>query len=209
MTRSRALPRPRRASAPARVPAATNASLSAATRAVLLDAAEALLLARGGAGLTLDAVAARAKVSKGGLLYHFASKDALLVAMVGRLVEGVAQEFREQLGDGPPEPGRAIHAFIRTTGGDEEGQRRLNRLSSALLAVAAEDPKLLKPVQGFYAEVFAAIRADGGDLGRAFLMLAAADGLWLAQLLGLYTLRPAEQRAAEAAAEKLLSYTTQ
>ena len=39
----------------------------------------------GPAATTLDAVAAAAHVSKGGLLYHFASKDALATGLLGRL----------------------------------------------------------------------------------------------------------------------------
>ena len=52
------------------------------TRDRLLDAAEALLVEAGPRGLTLDAVAAAARVSKGGLLYHFRSKDALVEGLV-------------------------------------------------------------------------------------------------------------------------------
>jgi len=42
-------------------------------RARLLDAYEELLVSGVGATVTLDAVAAAAGVSKGGLLYHFPS----------------------------------------------------------------------------------------------------------------------------------------
>ena len=56
-------------------------------RGDLLDAAEALLSEQGGRGLTLSAVAERAGVSKGGLLYHFPSKEALVQGLVGRVIE--------------------------------------------------------------------------------------------------------------------------
>jgi len=48
----------------------------ASARDRVLDAYETLLIESGPAATTLDAVAAAARVSKGGLLYHFASKDA-------------------------------------------------------------------------------------------------------------------------------------
>src|SRR5699024_915071 len=48
------------------------------TKEKLLDAFDALLDERGTAGATLDAVAAKAGVSKGGLLYHFGSKAELV-----------------------------------------------------------------------------------------------------------------------------------
>ncbi|MEU6711912.1 TetR/AcrR family transcriptional regulator [Nonomuraea sp. NPDC046802] len=53
----------------------------------LLDAAEELLCDQGSAALTLAAVADRAGVSKGGLLYHYGSKEALIKGMVERLID--------------------------------------------------------------------------------------------------------------------------
>jgi AcrR family transcriptional regulator len=60
----------------------------------LLDAAEDLLCDQGSAALTLAAVADRAGVSKGGLLYHFGTKEALIKGMVERLIE----EFDDLMG---------------------------------------------------------------------------------------------------------------
>ncbi|MET4638302.1 TetR/AcrR family transcriptional regulator [Mycetocola sp. 2940] len=52
----------------------------------ILVAYEDLLIESGERGATLDAVAARAGVSKGGLLYHFGSKDALTTGLIDRLL---------------------------------------------------------------------------------------------------------------------------
>ena len=54
------------------------------TRDRLLDAFETLLVSAGSRAATLDAVAAEAQVSKGGLLYHFHSKDELVDGMLSR-----------------------------------------------------------------------------------------------------------------------------
>lgn len=51
----------------------------------VLDAFEHLLVDEVGVPATLDAVAAAAQVSKGGLLYHFPSKDALVEGLLARL----------------------------------------------------------------------------------------------------------------------------
>ena len=56
-------------------PRATRANNS---REQILDAYEHLLVQAGERAATLDAVAAQAKVSKGGLLYHFGSKKGAL-----------------------------------------------------------------------------------------------------------------------------------
>ncbi|MER7129950.1 TetR/AcrR family transcriptional regulator [Streptosporangium saharense] len=60
-------------------------------REELLDAAEDLLCDQGSQALTLAAVAERAGCSKGGLLYHFATKEALIRGMVERLIEDFDQ----------------------------------------------------------------------------------------------------------------------
>jgi len=57
------------------------------TRKRLLGAAAAVVRRDGAKALTLDAVAAQAGVSKGGLLYHFASKRELLDAMLDGWLE--------------------------------------------------------------------------------------------------------------------------
>lgn len=54
-------------------------------RDAVLDAFEALLIDVGERAATLDAVAKRAGVSKGGLLYHFPNKEALIAATLERL----------------------------------------------------------------------------------------------------------------------------
>lgn len=59
-------------------------SRAADTRARLLDAAEALVMAHGFAATTVDAIIARAGVTKGAFFHHFASKAELGRALVER-----------------------------------------------------------------------------------------------------------------------------
>ena len=54
------------------------------SREHILDTYVDLLIRSGERAATLDAVATTAKVSKGGLLYHFSSKKALLEALAER-----------------------------------------------------------------------------------------------------------------------------
>lgn len=57
-----------------------------------MDAYADLLITEGERQATLEAVAARADVSKGGLLYHFPSKDQLAVALCERLAMLAAED---------------------------------------------------------------------------------------------------------------------
>ena len=100
------------------------------SRETILDAAEAVVLADGAAHLTLDAVAERAGVSKGGLLYHFPSKEILLQAMVDRNMRRLGQDHAAALAQLPPGPGRELKAFVhmaadRKTPGLRKTPRRL------------------------------------------------------------------------------------
>lgn len=85
------------------------------TRAEIIEKALEVAAELGAAGFTLDAVAARTRVSKGALLHHFPSKTALLEGMVDHLgamhVESVLAEAARD-----PEPyGRNARAYLRVT----------------------------------------------------------------------------------------------
>ncbi|MFC7715316.1 TetR/AcrR family transcriptional regulator [Nonomuraea recticatena] len=71
------------------------------SRERLLDAAAEVLLTDGAESLTLEAVAKRAGVSKGGLFYHFPTKQAMVAAMVDRLTSA----FDAALAGAGSEPG--------------------------------------------------------------------------------------------------------
>lgn len=61
----------------------------------ILDAYEELLALEGERYATLDAVAAKAGVSKGGLLYHFPAKDELSAALCDRLTTLAADDLSQ------------------------------------------------------------------------------------------------------------------
>ena len=54
-----------------------------------------LVLETGAGHLTLDAVAKCAGLSKGGLLYHFPSKDLLLEAMLTRFLSDIEAQIAD------------------------------------------------------------------------------------------------------------------
>ena len=80
-------------------------------RDAVLDAFEDLLIEVGERAATLDAVAERAGVSKGGLLYHFPNKEALIAVMLERLDE----LRRRMLAAMAAAPEGAAAYFIRTS----------------------------------------------------------------------------------------------
>lgn len=175
------------------------------TRDRILDAAEEVVLRDGVARLTLEAVAAAAGTSKGGLLYHFPTRDSLVRAMVDRLGAAFERDL-ELCGQADAGgPGSFTRSYVRATfappsGGESERERRLG---AALIAGVASDPALLESLRSRFAAWQARVEADGLPVARATAVRLAADGLWLIELFGLAPLRDDLRRAVGAELESL------
>ena len=150
------------------------------TRDKLLDAAARLLL-RDPSKLTLDAVAAEAGVSKGGLLYHFRSKDQLLDAVVDRW-EATFQQEIEAAAD--PTPGGWTRAYADVTAKDGLDPHA-REIDSGIVAALVLNPERLDAVRARYAGWQARLADDGIDEVDATIVRMAAEGLWFCELLGL------------------------
>ena len=70
-------------------------------REELLDAAIRVIRRDGAQKLTLDAVAAEAGVSKGGILYHFATKRALVDGLIERWIDDFDRRLEAADGEAP------------------------------------------------------------------------------------------------------------
>jgi len=152
----------------------------------ILDAAEALLLSDGPSALVLDAVARKAGVSKGGLLYHFPAKDALVGGLIDRMLDNFDRE-QNALATADTEPvGRWTRAYLTSTV-TEDGKPADNsaQLMAGILAAIGNDPKRLQVVRQRFAKWHKRLATDGIDLTHATIVRLAADGLWLSALLGL------------------------
>ncbi len=156
-------------------------------REIILDAAEAVVLADGAAHLTLDAVAESAKVSKGGLLYHFPNKEALLQAMIDRQVRRIESARLQAMQDLPPQRGRELKACVLMAGDARLHSER--RLGCATLAATANNPQALEPIRAAHRRrldwITEGSRADGLPFERAAIIALAVDGLCLLEILQL------------------------
>jgi AcrR family transcriptional regulator len=154
----------------------------------LLDAAASLVPRRGAGELTLDAVAERAGVSKGGLLYHFPSKDALIKAMITRMVDGFNFELHAQIAKEPAGPGRITRAIIKVGFDHPKGLlQKDERLRRALLAAVSSKPALLEPVRANVRRWIAALDGDGLPKGYSLLALAVMDGVCFWKMFQMHT----------------------
>ena len=164
------------------------------TRRRILGAAEEVVLRDGVAKLTLEAAAAEAGLSKGGVLYHFPTRDLLVSGMVERIIEEFDHDLGSELTDAV-EPGSFTRAYVRATldPGNPQPDRD-NRLGAALIAAVAAEPELLSPLRQSFDRWQHQVETDGIDPALATVLRLAADGLWLCELFGLAPLSAAMRR---------------
>ncbi|MGW7289530.1 TetR/AcrR family transcriptional regulator [Streptomyces sp. NPDC054847] len=149
----------------------------------LLDAVERLLVKGGADAVRLDAVAAEAGVSKGGLLHHFPSKRALVEGVVQRLVD----RFEAVLPGPDAPPGAYTMAWLDSSIPEvapEPGATGREEVPVALLA-AAGGAEVLDVLRRHYRTWQERLDADGLPPGVSTLVRMAVDGWWTARLLHL------------------------
>jgi AcrR family transcriptional regulator len=143
------------------------------TKQKLLDAAGAVVRRDGPQALTLDAVAAEAGVSKGGLLYHYGTKQELIEALVARWLA----DFQTDIDAADP---HFVRGYVRAS--DPAGQIADE---VGMLAALIADPSVLRTVRDRYGIWQDRVEREGSDPVDATVARLAADGLWLAELLGM------------------------
>jgi AcrR family transcriptional regulator len=172
---------------------------------LLLDAAEAVIVRDGIASLTLDAVAAEAKVSKGGLLHHFPSKDRLVESLVTRTASNIRAHNAEACESVPEGPGRMARGLLAANLRDlHEWCVTCQRGSAATFSALAHNPQLLAPMREAYAELHRRVAEDDLPEGIGDVVVAAIDGLWLNWVLGLIQVDQAMIVRVRKALEKIL-----
>jgi AcrR family transcriptional regulator len=173
-------------------------------RELVVDAAVELIESGGVATLTLEAVAAAAGVSKGGLLHYFRSKEALLTAVIQHHVDVHEAEWLRVAGeDGPADRAREaalIQGYLRRS---FSGVATPYLSARALFGIAAFNPTLLKPVKDYFRRraQFISTRQKHPRELLAFMLMA--DGLSVFDALGTPPVEGALRRAVHALAQQM------
>lgn len=150
----------------------------------IIIAANNIIETEGIAAFTLEKVAQHAKISKGGLLYHFPSKEALIVGMIKQLILQYNHDINYHLekDEHKNKPGALIRAYAKAT---FEPRSTLFQLSHSLIAVVSTNIKLLDPLKEQFDNWQTMLLDDGLSEQVAFMLRLAVDGLWFAELLDL------------------------
>ncbi len=155
------------------------ASDDRSTRDRLLDAFEQQLVDGGGRAATLDAVAAAAGVSKGGLLYHFHSKDELVEGMLERLhaqAEADVEKMRAA-------PGGPVDFYLETS---VDSGSAFDRALIAASRIAQESDPRAKTALATVRDGWFVVLADHlGDEALARTIQLIGDGLYFDDSTGL------------------------
>ena len=129
--------------------------------------------------MSLDAVAKEAGVSKGGLLHHFRTKQALLAGLIDEWFEHYDASVESLLEAGDT-PGRYTRAHIRATfAPDEDDLWSHPSVVTALLGV----PEVQQRIDAAATRWRQQTDSDGLHPQRADLISRALDGVTLADLL--------------------------
>ncbi|PPG37457.1 TetR/AcrR family transcriptional regulator [Pseudoclavibacter sp. RFBA6] len=168
-------------------------------REVILDAALSVVKSHGVTAVTFDSVATASGMTKGGLLYHFPSKDAMVLALHEHQAQQWEQQLINALGRRPEDATQdeRLAAYARVSVQSVTGPELL------LMLEASSDETLNRPWQeviGRWSPDPTSIDpADPAALQKMIIYLAA-DGLWLNNSIGA---TPMPRKLREALAEHL------
>ena len=143
-----------------------------AAREKVLDAFQRLLIERGARETTLDAVAKAAGVSKGGLLYHFGSREALIEGLLTRLKTQADADLVSM--KAAPE-GPAAY-YIRTSA-SAQTPLDLSLLASTRL-LQRSHPRTREVLAGVHDRWYEVLRSAVGDPAVARLIMLIGDGMY-------------------------------
>jgi len=156
----------------------------------ILAAAERLVAEQGVRELTIENVAVAAGMSRGGVLYHFPSKEALIQGMLARFITGFEQFITDAAAHDPEPRGSYARAFARASFGVDA---QFVASFTPIIAAIAYDPHLLDPLRDHLREWRRRAKADL-DPTTANIVLLASYALWLDGLFAFHTLDTEERR---------------
>ncbi|MGJ0451739.1 MAG: TetR/AcrR family transcriptional regulator [Methylocystis sp.] len=149
------------------------------TREGLIELAEEIVRSEGAAGLTIDALAKRAGISKGGVQYSFSSKDDLIRA----LIERWTHQFDALLGDmDDVPPADLVRKYINVMRGS---QAAMNAKMAGLMIAYIQNPENVSETREWYRSMFERLGGATEDAQAARVALLAVEGLFMLRISGI------------------------
>ncbi|MEW9698181.1 TetR/AcrR family transcriptional regulator [Paenibacillus sp. SI8] len=170
-------------------------------RKELIAAASFIVEHDGMEKFTLEAVAKKAGVSKGGLLHHFKNKESLIKSMVDEYSDSFLNDVRKRVSETPESIGKWHRAYLDSTVRDTE---TVNRLVTAYVASLYTDPIFLDKLRNDYQELHNEMEKDGLDAVDSTIIRLAIEGLWYSEIYNVGKLEEKIKRNVVARITKMI-----
>jgi AcrR family transcriptional regulator len=166
----------------------------------VLDAVEAIVDREGPVGLTIDAVAKAAGITKGGLQYCFGSKDQMIDALFERWAEEYDKQFNE-LVERTKDPVKFIRSYIAAA---RKCDRTQITRGAVMLATLMRSTKRMEQNRQWYRDKLAMFDLSTEAGRRMHLFYIAVEGVFTLRCLGFMELSNAEWQVMLDCIESLL-----
>lgn len=153
--------------------------MSNSKRKEILAAASFIVGNYGMEKLTLEAVAKQAGISKGGLLYHFPNKDAIIKGMIDEYSSAFLMDVRDKVSNSSESIGKWHRAYLESAINDTGVS---NGLVSAYIATLFTNPLLLSKFQSDCQELYEEMEKDEIEPIKAAIIRLAIDGLCYSEI---------------------------
>lgn len=173
-------------------------------RSEILAAASRLVQREGVAAVTYDSIAAESGITKGGLVYHFPTRESLIAALhdfhAGRWEQGMAAAAGTNVVDATDI--ERLRGYVRAAA---TSATRADLLFLLEGSTNAEHAAPWNEVMARWAPPIPSADADDAALDQ-FIARLAADGLWLFEALASTPLAPElRRRVADLVADRLIA----
>lgn len=166
------------------------------TKDKICEAAMQLAIRDGLLAMTLENVAKQAGISKGGVMYHFPSKDELVRGVLDYFSEQCETMLMRRVIDDPEPRLRWARCMLdclfpesaapdRRTDVEEISSDVLSRFFMAMLAGAVTSPAAMLPLRDLATRMRKRFMSDPNEGMEQILVWLAIDGLFLWQFMGL------------------------
>ncbi len=166
------------------------------TKDKICEAAMQLAIRDGLLAMTLENVAKQAGISKGGVMYHFPSKDELVRGVLDYFSEQCETMLMRRVIDDPEPRLRWARCMLdclfpesaasdRRTDVGEISSDVLSRFFMAMLAGAVTSPAAMLPLRELATRMRKRFMSDPNEGMEQILVWLAIDGLFLWQFMGL------------------------
>ncbi|GAA4694438.1 transcriptional regulator, TetR family [Promicromonospora umidemergens] len=159
----------------------------------ILDAAVRVIQREGVTAVTFDSVAAEAELTRGGIMYHFPSREDLLAAIHQHLADRWEASLLADAG----RPAEQLTADERLAAYVRVSAQSATRAELQLMLEAATRPEWAAPWSSVL-ERWAPVPPDAGGADASMDRLVtrlAADGLWMFEALAYRAMPEAQRRA--------------